>query len=145
MPSGGFKYGDDLIVRDAGKLLEEVRDVMAFLQPVKKRLNSNTSACKTGFTVHHVRPDEDDVFHGMILPRANRMTICAGEAADRQPFQGEPRGESPPARCPKPTRGNAGASIAAFVLLIASRRRSFACIIPACNFQPWRSRFGSSG
>ncbi len=25
-----------------------------------------------------------------------------------QPFQGEPRGESPPARCPKPTRRNAG-------------------------------------
>jgi hypothetical protein len=27
-----------------------------------------------------------------------------------QPFQGEPRGESPPAGCPKPTRRNAGAS-----------------------------------
>jgi len=29
-------------------------------------------------------------------------------AAHPQPFQGEPRGESPPARCPKPTRRNAG-------------------------------------
>ena len=28
--------------------------------------------------------------------------------AHPQPFQGEPRGESPPARCPKPTRRNAG-------------------------------------
>ena len=34
----------------------------------------------------------------------------SGEAARPQPFQGEPRGESPPARCPKPTRRNAGAS-----------------------------------
>ncbi len=108
MTSGGFKYGYDLSVRDTGKLLEEVRDVMAFLQPVKKRLNSNTSARKAGFTVHHVRPDEDHAFHAMILPQANRMTICAGEAAHPQPCQGEPRGESPPARCPKPTRRNAG-------------------------------------
>jgi hypothetical protein len=29
-------------------------------------------------------------------------------SAYRQPFQGEPRGESPPARCPKPTRRDAG-------------------------------------
>jgi hypothetical protein len=71
-------------------------------------LNSNTSARKAGFTVHHVRPDEDHAFHAMILPQANRMTICAGEAAHPQPCQGEPRGESPPARCPKPTRRNAG-------------------------------------
>jgi hypothetical protein len=28
-----------------------------------------------------------------------------------QPFQAEPRGESPPARCPKPTRRNAGLAI----------------------------------
>jgi len=110
MTPGGFKHGDNLIVLDAGKLLKEVRDVMAFLQPVKKRLNSNTSACKAGFTVHHVRTDADHVFHRMILPQANRMTICAGEAAHPQPFQVEPRGESPPARCPKPTRRNGGAS-----------------------------------
>ena len=32
-----------------------------------------------------------------------------------QPFQGEPRGESPPARCPKPTRRDAGASSAGFI------------------------------
>ncbi len=89
MTPGSFKDGYDLIVLDAGKLLEEVRDVMAFLQPVKKRLNSNTSACKAGFPVHHVRPDADDVFHGMILPRANLMTICAGEAAHPSPLQGE--------------------------------------------------------
>jgi hypothetical protein len=41
-----------------------------------------------------------------------------GEAAHPQPFQGEPRGESPPARCPKPTRRNAGASSAGFILSV---------------------------
>ena len=42
------------------------------------------------------------------LPRSvltNSYTV-----AERQPFQGEPRGESPTARCPKPTRRNAGTS-----------------------------------
>jgi hypothetical protein len=72
-------------------------------------LNSNTSACKAGFTVHHVRTDADHVFHRMILPQANRMTICAGEAAHPQPFQGETRGQSPPGEMPQaypPQRGS---------------------------------------
>jgi hypothetical protein len=32
----------------------------------------------------------------------------SGESADRKPLRGEPRGESPTARCPKPARRNDG-------------------------------------
>jgi hypothetical protein len=32
----------------------------------------------------------------------------SGKSADRQPLRGGPRGVSPTARCPKPTRRNAG-------------------------------------
>jgi hypothetical protein len=43
------------------------------------------------------------------LPRS--VLTNSYNVAERQPFQGEPRGESPPARCPKPTRRNAGVAI----------------------------------
>jgi hypothetical protein len=38
--------------------------------------------------------------------------VVMRSAAYPQPFQVEPRGESPPARCPKPIRRNAVASSA---------------------------------
>ena len=52
-----------------------------------------------------------------ITPAGAAVHVCwltqNVEQSGPQPFQGEPRGESPTASCPKPTRRNAGAATAA--------------------------------
>ena len=44
MTPGGFKDSDYLLVFHARKLLDEVRDIVTFFQPVKKSLNSDPRA-----------------------------------------------------------------------------------------------------